>query len=46
MRERKGGRLLFVSSAPGRFVLTGNAAYASTKWALEALVESIAILTG
>src|ERR1700750_1517218 len=26
MRERKGGRLLFVSSALGRFVLSGNAA--------------------
>lgn len=45
MRERKGGRLLFVSSALGRFVLSGNAAYASTKWALEALAESIAIET-
>jgi NADP-dependent 3-hydroxy acid dehydrogenase YdfG len=45
MRERKGGRLLFVSSALGRFVVSGNAAYASTKWALEALAESIAIET-
>jgi NAD(P)-dependent dehydrogenase (short-subunit alcohol dehydrogenase family) len=43
MRERGSGRLLFVSSALGRVVLTGTAAYASTKWALEALVESLAI---
>jgi NAD(P)-dependent dehydrogenase (short-subunit alcohol dehydrogenase family) len=43
MRERGAGRLLFVSSALGRVVLTGTAAYASTKWALEALVESLAI---
>ena len=45
MRERRSGRLLFLSSALGRFVLSGNTAYASTKWALEALVESIAIET-
>ena len=45
MRERGTGRLLFVSSVVGRLVLTGNAAYAATKWALEALVESLAIET-
>jgi NADP-dependent 3-hydroxy acid dehydrogenase YdfG len=43
MRERKHGRLLFVSSLLGRHVLTGNAAYAASKWALEALVEALAI---
>jgi NAD(P)-dependent dehydrogenase (short-subunit alcohol dehydrogenase family) len=46
MRERRSGRLLFVSSALGRFVVSGNAAYASSKWALEALVETLAIETG
>jgi NADP-dependent 3-hydroxy acid dehydrogenase YdfG len=39
MRERKKGRLLFVSSVGGRTVLPGNAAYAATKWALEAFAE-------
>ncbi|MET8995917.1 SDR family NAD(P)-dependent oxidoreductase [Amycolatopsis sp. NPDC004169] len=46
MRERKSGRLLFVSSLVGRIVLSGNAAYAATKWALEALAEALAIETG
>src|SRR6201992_208503 len=45
MRERGAGRLLFVSSVVGRLVLSGNAAYAATKWALEALVESLAVET-
>lgn len=45
MRERKQGRLLFVSSVVGRLVFSGNAAYAASKWALEALVESLAIET-
>jgi NADP-dependent 3-hydroxy acid dehydrogenase YdfG len=43
MRERKQGRLVFVSSVGGRTVLPGNAAYAATKWALEAFAESLAI---
>src|ERR1700704_6041701 len=34
MRERKSGRLLFVSSVVGRLVFSGNAAYAASKWAL------------
>jgi NAD(P)-dependent dehydrogenase (short-subunit alcohol dehydrogenase family) len=42
MRQRGNGRLLFVSSVIGRIVLPGNAAYAATKWALEALVEGLA----
>jgi NAD(P)-dependent dehydrogenase (short-subunit alcohol dehydrogenase family) len=42
MRGRGNGRLLFVSSVIGRVVLPGNAAYAATKWALEALVEGLA----
>jgi NAD(P)-dependent dehydrogenase (short-subunit alcohol dehydrogenase family) len=43
MRARGDGKLLFMSSAVGRIVLPPGAAYASTKWALEALVESLAI---
>jgi NAD(P)-dependent dehydrogenase (short-subunit alcohol dehydrogenase family) len=43
MRTRGRGRLLFMSSVAGRVVLPPGAAYAATKWALEALVESLAI---
>lgn len=43
MRARGRGRLLFMSSVAGRVVLPPGAAYAATKWALEALVESLAI---
>jgi NAD(P)-dependent dehydrogenase (short-subunit alcohol dehydrogenase family) len=43
MRERGSGRLLFMSSVAGRIVLPPGAAYQATKWALEALVESLAI---
>ncbi|HUE35141.1 MAG TPA: SDR family NAD(P)-dependent oxidoreductase [Mycobacterium sp.] len=43
MRERGGGKLMFMSSVVGRIVLPPGAAYASTKWALEALVEALAI---
>jgi NADP-dependent 3-hydroxy acid dehydrogenase YdfG len=43
MRQRKKGRLLFVSSVAGRTVLPGNAAYTATKWALEAFAETLAI---
>jgi NAD(P)-dependent dehydrogenase (short-subunit alcohol dehydrogenase family) len=45
MRQRRGGRLLFLSSVLGRVALSGNGAYAASKWALEALVESLAIET-
>jgi NAD(P)-dependent dehydrogenase (short-subunit alcohol dehydrogenase family) len=45
MRERGSGRLLFLSSVVGRVVLSGNAAYAASKWALEALAESLAVET-
>jgi NADP-dependent 3-hydroxy acid dehydrogenase YdfG len=45
MRARGRGRLLFVSSVAGRIVLPPGAAYAATKWALEALVEALAIET-
>jgi short-subunit dehydrogenase len=43
MRARGDGKLLFMSSVLGRVVLPLGSAYASTKWALEALVESLAI---
>jgi len=43
MRARGEGKLLFMSSVAGRVVLPPGAAYASTKWALEALIEALAI---
>jgi NADP-dependent 3-hydroxy acid dehydrogenase YdfG len=46
MRQRRSGRLLFVSSASGRTVQPGLAAYAATKWALEAFAEALAIELG
>jgi NAD(P)-dependent dehydrogenase (short-subunit alcohol dehydrogenase family) len=45
MRTRREGKLLFMSSVLGRVVLPNGAAYAATKWALEALVETLAIET-
>ncbi len=45
MRGRGRGRLLFMSSVSGRIALPPSAAYAATKWALEALVEALAIET-
>jgi NADP-dependent 3-hydroxy acid dehydrogenase YdfG len=45
MRARRSGRLLFVSSVLGRVVFSGNASYAASKWALEALVEALAVET-
>ena len=46
MRARGRGRLLFLSSIAGRIVPPREAAYAATKWALEALVEALAIEAG
>ncbi|MGO9928340.1 MAG: SDR family NAD(P)-dependent oxidoreductase [Mycobacterium sp.] len=43
MRERGDGKLMFLSSVVGRVVLPPGAAYGATKWALEALVEALAI---
>jgi NAD(P)-dependent dehydrogenase (short-subunit alcohol dehydrogenase family) len=43
MRGRGHGRLLFMSSVVGRIVLPPGAAYQATKWALEALVEALAL---
>ncbi|MER6211808.1 SDR family oxidoreductase [Streptomyces sp. NPDC001642] len=46
MRERGAGRLLFVSSIQGRLVLPVIGPYAASKWALEALAETLAIEAG
>ncbi|MEE6177211.1 SDR family NAD(P)-dependent oxidoreductase [Mycobacterium sp. 050134] len=43
LRGRGDGKLLFMSSVMGRVVRPPGAAYASTKWALEALVEALAM---
>jgi NAD(P)-dependent dehydrogenase (short-subunit alcohol dehydrogenase family) len=42
MRQRRAGRLVFVSSVLGRAVLPGFAPYSASKWALEALGEALA----
>ena len=46
MRARGRGRLLFMSSIVGRIAPPRQAAYAATKWALEALVEALVIEAG
>jgi len=46
MREREAGRLVFVSSIQGRLVLPMIGPYSASKWALEALAETLAIETG
>ncbi len=43
MRSRGSGKLMFMSSVLGRVVLPPSAAYTASKWALEALVETLAI---
>ncbi|BBZ46908.1 SDR family NAD(P)-dependent oxidoreductase [Mycobacterium parmense] len=43
MRSRGTGKLVFMSSVLGRVVPPPSAAYSSTKWALEALIEALAI---
>jgi NAD(P)-dependent dehydrogenase (short-subunit alcohol dehydrogenase family) len=43
LRARGEGKLLFMSSIVGRIALPTGSAYSATKWALEALVESLAI---
>ncbi|HEY2060543.1 MAG TPA: SDR family oxidoreductase [Amycolatopsis sp.] len=45
MRERGSGRLVFVSSIQGRLVLPVIGAYGASKWALEAIAETLAIET-
>jgi NAD(P)-dependent dehydrogenase (short-subunit alcohol dehydrogenase family) len=46
MRERGAGRLVFVSSIQGRLVVPMIGPYGASKWALEALAETLAIETG
>lgn len=46
MRERRSGRLVFVSSIQGRLVLPIVGPYGASKWALEAIAETLAIETG
>ena len=46
MRARGRGRLLFMSSIAGRIAPPRQAAYAATKWGLEALVEALVIEAG
>jgi NAD(P)-dependent dehydrogenase (short-subunit alcohol dehydrogenase family) len=45
MRARGAGRLVFVSSIQGRLVLPMIGPYGASKWALEALAETLAIET-
>lgn len=45
MRNRGSGRLVFVSSIQGRLVLPIIGPYAASKWALEAIAETLAIET-
>jgi NADP-dependent 3-hydroxy acid dehydrogenase YdfG len=46
MRERGAGRLVFLSSIQGRMVLPIIGPYGASKWALEAIAETLAIETG
>ncbi|WP_406291771.1 SDR family oxidoreductase [Streptomyces sp. NBC_00624] len=46
MRQKGAGHLVFVSSIQGRLVLPLIGPYGASKWALEALAETLAIETG
>jgi NAD(P)-dependent dehydrogenase (short-subunit alcohol dehydrogenase family) len=46
MRKKGAGRLVFVSSIQGRLVLPLIGPYAVSKWALEAMAETLAIEAG
>lgn len=43
MRARGAGRIMFVSSIQGRLVIPLIGTYAASKWALEALAETLAV---
>jgi NAD(P)-dependent dehydrogenase (short-subunit alcohol dehydrogenase family) len=45
MRRNGHGRILFISSVVGRIAQPGVAAYAASKWALEAIAETLALET-
>ncbi len=46
MRERGSGKLIFVSSIQGRVAIPLIGPYAASKWALEAIAETLAIEVG
>jgi NAD(P)-dependent dehydrogenase (short-subunit alcohol dehydrogenase family) len=46
MRERGSGRLIFISSIQGRIAIPLIGPYAASKWALEAIAETLAIEVG
>jgi NAD(P)-dependent dehydrogenase (short-subunit alcohol dehydrogenase family) len=46
LRERGGGRILFLSSILGRLTIPLSGAYAASKWALEAIAETLAVEAG
>jgi NAD(P)-dependent dehydrogenase (short-subunit alcohol dehydrogenase family) len=43
MRERRAGKLIFISSIQGRIAIPLIGPYAASKWALEAIAETLAI---
>jgi NAD(P)-dependent dehydrogenase (short-subunit alcohol dehydrogenase family) len=43
MRERRSGKLIFISSTQGRIAIPLIGPYAASKWALEAIAETLAI---
>ena len=46
MRERGSGKLIFISSIQGRIAIPLIGPYAASKWALEAIAETLAIEAG
>jgi NAD(P)-dependent dehydrogenase (short-subunit alcohol dehydrogenase family) len=46
MRERGAGKLIFMSSIQGRLAIPLIGPYAASKWALEAIAETLAIEAG
>lgn len=46
LRARGGGHILFVSSILGRLTIPLSGAYAASKWALEAIAETLAVEAG
>jgi NADP-dependent 3-hydroxy acid dehydrogenase YdfG len=46
MRERRTGKLIFISSIQGRLAIPLIGPYSASKWALEAIAETLAIEAG